>query len=167
MTRPETRLVREDLAIMSYGKLLVGMWSGNPTLKSATEMAAHYRHMQAQFPEGFVACAIVEDGVPLPDDSVRKVIGDLMKTMDKHIVAMCAVQEATGFRGSAIRSVLTALVLISRPPYKNTTLKSVSEAAQWLAPFVPDVTANQIETAIAQFRSQTRADRAGGAAKSV
>ena len=76
------------------------------------------------------------------------------------------VQEATGFRGAAIRSVILALAMTARVPYKTTTVATVREASSWLVPFIsPVVQPSQIEEAITTFRRELARSHPIGASR--
>jgi hypothetical protein len=150
----ELRAALDNAAIMTMGNLVVGVWTGEPNIVACNAMADVYRGLYQRFPDGFAICVIVENAVPLPDETVRAALSSLQKEIQSRVAVMCGVQEATGFRGAAIRSVLTALTIMTRVSYKNATVQSVAEAGPILAPYtVPPLKSPQIVSAIAQFRA--------------
>jgi hypothetical protein len=149
----ELRAAFDNAAIMSMGNLCVAVWMTDPSVEAVNAISDVYRDLYERYPDGFVVCVIVENAVPLPEEPVRKAISGAMKGVQSRVIGMCGVQEATGFRGAALRSVITALVMMSRVPYKTATVATVAEASNWLAPFlVPGTTPAQISSAITQFR---------------
>jgi hypothetical protein len=155
MTPPEPRIIKDGLAYTTWHNLCIGLWREQATVAAADELGRQYRTMARTHPSGFAVLVIVEATVGIPDDPSRRAISDAMKDVGKQVLAMCGVQEATGFRGAAIRGAITAMVMMSRVPYKTTTVASVESASQWLAPFiVPTVTAGTLASAVGFFRSR-------------
>lgn len=52
------------------------------------------------------------------------------------MVAAAQVVEGSGFRGAAMRAVLSVIQLASRPPYPMQIFSRVEDAASWLCPEV-------------------------------
>src|SRR5688572_5603271 len=151
----EIRVAKNDLGVMTWRNMVVGVWYEKPTMESVASLAAVYRAMADKYPTGLVVCIIVEDGITLPDQAARKAIADAMKSVEHSVSAMCGTQEATGFLGAAIRSVILGMVLMSRVPYKTGTVATVKQGADWLAPFViPESSPQQIASTIHEFRTK-------------
>lgn len=157
---PDSPIIQHDIAIMTWRNLIVALWHDTVTLSGVAELTNVYRRMVEHYPSGFASCVIVADGVGLPEDACRRGIATTMTEIAPHVLGMCGVQEAKGFRGAAIRSVITALVMMSRAPYKTATVATTDEACEWLAKVMrPEVSASQIRQAMAQFRQIVEARR--------
>jgi hypothetical protein len=169
MKSPELRAVRDDISIMTWRNLLVGVWTDRPTFGGVAELRSQFESMHVQCPAGFACCIIVEKDIsgPLPEEAVRNAIAELNKEFQNDLLGLCGVQEASGFRGAAIRSVFTALLIMSRMPCKTTTVATTREAADWLAPLLKHtLSPGEILAAIQQFRADAEAKRTSKAARS-
>lgn len=154
MTKVMNTGIKDTLVTGYWGNLVIGVWRGEPTLEAIRFHSQCYNEAAKRTPKGMYVMIIVEDGVPLPNESCRKAISSVMENIERDVVAMVGVQEATGFRGAAIRSVITSLSMLSRVPYKTTTVATVREAARWVGGLMkPPVAFNLIEDAVTELRT--------------
>jgi hypothetical protein len=135
MRKARLLLADEKVLVGSFSNICVVVWRGVPTLDAIERVGASYTRMRGEFPTGFAPIVIVEDGVGLPEEPVRQKMADLMDRQGKSILSMAGVQEASGFRGSAIRSVLTAINLLSTATYPRKFFASVEQAVLWVLPY--------------------------------
>lgn len=155
---PERPTIHSDIALMSWRNVCVALWHADPTVAGVDALDVHYRAMAQANPNGFAVCVIVADDVSLPDEQVRRSISATMSSIGPHVLGMCGVHETKGFRGAAIRSVLTAMVMMSRAPYKTITVATTDHAAAWLAKWVdPEATPSELRGIIGQFRKVVEA----------
>jgi hypothetical protein len=151
---PEVRLCVDGFSLGTWQNLAVGVYSQAATVAAAEGGRREYEAMARRFPDGFVIMIIVEDNIPLPDHDARIAIAEAMQFASPYVIASCAVHEARGFRGIAIRSVITALMAASRAPYPSSTFSTVEEAAEWLAQYIsPPTTPGELVAKVAAFRS--------------
>lgn len=165
MTQPGTTTrkakllsINEALLVGSFGNICVVIWRSPPTIAAVERVSLEYSRMKSQFPSGFAPVIIVEDGVGLPDEAARKGLADLMDMYGRSMFCMAGVQEATGFRGAAIRSVLTAIDMLSQAPYPRRLFATVEQAAPWLTqhcmaqPNSAPITAGSLIAAVTELR---------------
>jgi len=72
---------------------------------------------------------INSDCAPPSEEARRYIKAELARSS---MVAAAQVVEGTGFRGAAMRAVLSMLQLASRAPYPMAVFSEVPEAATWL-----------------------------------
>ncbi len=77
------------------------------------------------------ALLIVSSDCSPPSDEARKYIRQGLA--GSSMVAAAQVVEGTGFRGAAMRAVLSLLQLAARPSYPMGVFSSIEEGATWLA----------------------------------
>jgi hypothetical protein len=68
------------------------------------------------------------------DDEERKRLVRLIGNREKDRAASATVILADGLMGAVQRSMLTALMLMRRPPHPARVFATVTEGAEWLAP---------------------------------
>jgi stage II sporulation SpoAA-like protein len=79
--------------------------------------------------------SVVERKVgPSIDADGRKAVADLSTRYTHHITGTAVVCEGTGFRATAIRSIVTAVRMASRASHPQKVFATVEEAVAWLAP---------------------------------
>lgn len=79
---------------------------------------------------GTGALLVVNSDCPPPDEAARNVIrAELARTS---MLAAAQVVEGTGFRGAAMRAVLSVLQLALRPPFPMQITGNLNEGASWL-----------------------------------
>jgi hypothetical protein len=74
---------------------------------------------------------VIRSDVPPPNEEARAYIKRELSRSS--MLAAAQVVEGTGFRGAAMRSVLTMIQLAIRPPYAMKIFDSVKTGAVWLA----------------------------------
>jgi hypothetical protein len=160
MNPPKMTKIVDNLAMGEWENVCIFVYFGQPSIGSAQSAAEGYRSMGERHPDGLVSVVVVQEGVPLPDPDVRRTVSEVMKEVAPSIRAMCGVYESSGFIGAAMRSVITAMTLMSKASYRTNTVSNVRDAAAWIAPFVrPARTVAQAEVALQQFRKQVAEHR--------
>lgn len=101
-----------------------------PTIKAMTEIARQLELLGVACPGGHACLLIVQSTVRPPSQEIRKFIAQ--KLAASTMTAAAQVVLGTGFRGAAMRSMLSVLQLALRPPYSMGIYGSVSDAASWL-----------------------------------
>jgi hypothetical protein len=152
MESPKVTVRLESLIVGYYRELMVVIWRQQPQALIVQELGDQYHQMVRRFPQGFCVLTIVEDGVPLPDSAARKAITDAEARGMKCIRAIVGVQEASGFLGASIRSVLLGISLAMRVPYKHHISSNVLEAAGWLSQHLDRMDKSEIVDTVYNIR---------------
>ena len=156
MILPRITALEKTFATGCWNDLFIGVWRGPALVAAANEWGRQYEHMAMRHSTGFLAIGIVEPQTPIPDALTRKALAAAMDRAGGAIRAMAGVQEASGFAGATLRSILLALSNMSSSAYPRRMFGSCGEAALWLAPHFTTakrVTAPEIVAAITQFRA--------------
>ena len=156
MSPPRITALEPSFVTGYWSNLFVGVWRGAPTVAAVNEWERQHKHMAARFPAGFLSIGIIEAQTPIPDAATRSALAESMSRIGPSLRAMAGVQEASGFTGAALRSVMLALSNLACGPYPRRIFGSSAEAAHWLAPHfdsrLAPIGASQILAVIEEFR---------------
>jgi hypothetical protein len=109
---------------------------------------------------GTGAMLVIESSVDPPDDKSRAYIrAELARSS---MLAAAQVVEGTGFRGAAMRAVLSMLQIAVRPSYSMKIFSEVSDGALWLSSALADKagvapSASEIAFAVADMKQRMEA----------
>jgi hypothetical protein len=134
--KPRVLSTNAGLVVGAFGNICVVVWSAVPTPRTVDGLGSEYARMRSECVK-FGTIVIVEDGVGLPDDLARKGLASLMDSFKASMLCMGGVQEATGFRGAAIRSAITAIHMLSEAPFPRTVTATVEECCSWIVSHCP------------------------------
>ncbi len=123
--------VAADHAFGGWRDFLVVIWRGETTMEGIAELEAHLAAFAAGQPDGVVLVTIVERRAPLPPGKVRDALARFM-ARSASIRASGVVFEGSGFRASAVRSVVTGLTMLAKQPYPHKVFATVEQASVWL-----------------------------------
>jgi len=114
-------------------------WSGNvqmivslepPTNEVMQKIIGGLDALSARCRCGTGSLVVINSDCPPPSDEARRYIkAELARSS---MVAAAQVVEGTGFRGAAMRAVLSMLQLASRASYPMSVFSGVPEGAAWL-----------------------------------
>ncbi len=162
MSQPRITALEPGFATGHWHDLFIGVWRGTPTLEAVAEWSRQYDHMAARHPIGFLSIVVIEAHTPIPDGATRKALTAVMDRLGSNVRAMAAVQEASGFVGATVRSVLLLLTNMSTGPYPRRIFGSCQDAARWLALHkngqAAPMSAEQVVAAVASFRALLKVD---------
>jgi hypothetical protein len=131
--RTKVLYVGTDHAAALFGPVLIVIVQNDPQPGVLQQQAGWVQQMQARAPQGSGYLVLLRTDVPPPPETARALIRRLFQEFGKVARAGAMVVEGQGFAGSALRSVLTMLILAARPGYPLKVFSTVSEACDWLA----------------------------------
>lgn len=115
------------------------VWSGNvqmivslepPTSEVMQKIISGLDALSTRCRCGTGSLVVINSDCPPPSDEARRYIKSELARSS--MVAAAQVVEGTGFRGAAMRAVLSMLQLTSRAPYPMSVFSGVPEGAAWL-----------------------------------
>ncbi len=118
--------------ITAFDRIVVAAWTAIPIdeLMAASLLRAGQREAERQ---GKIAILVVlPPDSPMPTDAVRKRIQEDMRRMDPFVVCGATVIDKAGFRGSALRAVVSTMQLIARPTHPEKVFASAEEAVHFI-----------------------------------
>jgi hypothetical protein len=130
----EARILLEEpghLIVRAWKNVLVFVWTGDAPValmrKLGPLLAAHAREV------GRVSIvSVVAKISELPDESRRHAYKEFYATHSADIGHQVIVIEREGFMGSAVRGLITGLLLVTRQHFMVHVTSTVEEVASWL-----------------------------------
>ena len=113
-------------------RLHIAVWRGS----GIDESHMFYREMKAgiaRFGSGIGHLAVIEPGTPLPPPEARKIIARVFNEHPGAVSAVSVACEGQGFFASAVRSVATGLMMLTRTPVPFRLSGSVVDSATFLS----------------------------------
>jgi hypothetical protein len=147
----------DDHCIATWRHCLIAIWRRTTTNQGAAALRESLSKLTAANPGGVGIIAIIENHAAAPDADARRALAAAFRDHAPSIRAAAIVHEGTGFRGAAIRSIVTGVSLLIRPGYPHNVTASVDAGASWLAPLIADtqsslVTPTMLKRVIADLR---------------
>ncbi|MFO0589767.1 MAG: hypothetical protein U0441_19665 [Polyangiaceae bacterium] len=123
---------RPSLFVAAADPVIYAAWTGTtPRLEDASlALATAVAHARAQRQCGLFV--VLHPDMPLPDAAIRDVIQLEMRKMDPYVLAGATVLTRDGFRGTAMRAIVSTAQLLSRPTHPEKIVSTPKEAAAFL-----------------------------------
>ena len=122
----------------------------------------HRRYVENHVAKGrgpLAIVCIIEDKTEVPDGPTRDKLAGVLQAMGPLGTCGAMVYEGTGFRGAAVRSVVSVLNALARQPFPYKSFAHIEAAAPWLATIHNDgkgpVTAADLIGVVARLRAAT------------
>jgi len=158
VSTPEIRASGPALTLGAWANVCVAFIHGALDIADVQIVSKVYEAMAQENPSGFLTVVVTSDINAMPADSARKAVAELMRGMEKKVLGMIGIVETTGFRGAAIRSIMTAMTMISRAPYPTKISSSLAEAAPWMSRYVrPSVKVDVLMNNLNHLKALARA----------
>ena len=139
MPEPPSTLTRlasgETYTLWLYRNIGINHWRADVSPESVTKLAALVPDRIRESPHGVTSIHWLDAGVSLPNAEVRAILSDIMVRYPDHVKAVGAVIETEGFAASALRSVVTGIMLVAPTAIPVRVFGNLADLAAWL----PDV----------------------------
>jgi hypothetical protein len=124
--------VDEDHASGIWRSILIYVWRLVTRPEVVDEHQKYITKLVAGGPGPLAMMIVCEAKSEMPDAPTRTKLAGTLDAMAK--VATCAamVHEGTGFRGAAVRGVVTLLNTVARQPFPYKSFGTVDAAANWM-----------------------------------
>ena len=103
-----------------------------PTIEGLRATVSAKKAAVKQSPGGLAVVNFLAPG-PLPSAEVRQVASEVQSADLSDVLCHATIVEATGFAGSAMRSVLTGMRVFEKSPFPRKVFGEVTEALTWSA----------------------------------
>ena len=103
-----------------------------PTVEGLRATVGAKKVAVAHSPGGLAVLNFLAPG-PLPSSDVRAVATEVQSADLADVLCHATIVEATGFAGSAMRSVLTGMRAFDRSPFPRKVFGDVDETLKWVA----------------------------------
>lgn len=146
-----------DYVLATWQQIFAVFWRRETTLDGTVRMREASSGFASRHPRGIGLLTIVGADAPLPTSEARKALTELLAAGSSFIRCSAILFEGTGFRASAVRSVVTGLVLLARQPYPHRVCDT-DQAADMFARILPEstggvVNASAVKQAIERLRT--------------
>jgi hypothetical protein len=123
--------------IATSDRIGVLWWKNEVTVASVLCACTAVRDLVKQHPQNAGILAIMDDEVPMPSEPVRAAMGQLMREGVRGVHSVAIVGEGRIFHQTAVRSVVTGLLLVVRVPFLVKVFGTVDEACAWFSTVSP------------------------------
>ena len=147
----------ERYVLATWQDLVLAVWCGDTTMAGVREGQRVFDDHAAKTPNGVLLLTVVEEQAPMPDGDARAGLGRLLKSGAGRTRRSAVVYEGAGFRAATVRSVVTGITALSKPPFPHRVFALVDQAAAFLSEDDPTVTRAQISNVVADVRERHRA----------
>jgi hypothetical protein len=139
--------------LATWHSLQIVVWKQAPTVTALTDVYKATEALLVHHPDGVAVLGIAQSGMPLIGPEERKLAAAQLKDFGARMKCLCSVIEGDGFWAGATRSVMTAIMMVARPPCPVKTFARVDEAAAWQAPLLgPSISPALYLRAVAEVR---------------
>lgn len=141
----------------SWRNLVITVWRKETELEAVRRMEQTMLQLLVSYPGGVGLLIVIESGAKLPSDAAREAIASTMRKLGDQLLGCGYVAEGDGFASAAVRYVIIGLIMLARPTYKYTIVKTVPDVARWMAAQVTragqEVSPGDITRAVETLRS--------------
>jgi hypothetical protein len=131
---PTVHSVSADGVFAYLGKRIIFcVWRQNSE-KALGQCAAMLQDVAETVTRG-VFVGIVEEASGVPDAAFRESSAKMMQLLDRKLAASVTVIMKAGLMGTALRSVVTGVSMLSKIDHPVQTVGDLPAAAKWAAPF--------------------------------
>jgi hypothetical protein len=118
-----------------WKNVAITVWFGPATMASLAVFEKGCRSNCAQHPEGISSVHIlVPGGRSMPSAEARAQVGRIMRENAQSTVAAAALVPGDGFWASALRSMMTAILMLAPRSMAFRMFGDLDQLAQWLGP---------------------------------
>ena len=154
---PVIQSSQDGLHVVSVERVLFALWEVVPTMASMRRLqVAGDRHRDTLNGRKQVFVNVVEGGIPNFTDEVRKEAVRHAQRSAPWRLATAHIVLIPGMRGVAVRSFMSTMLLLGKPPVPTRVFNDMTQAAQWLAAALADDSTWTSALLISTYRS-TRA----------
>jgi len=126
-----------DHALGLLGHHLIGVWDGTVTVPSIQKWQRQIESLVSAAPRRTVYLSYERSGFQMPDDTVRKLIIETLRSIDGQLAACAVVLPGSGFKNAAVRALVSGLALVARPKTPLKSLHTIDEAHAWVRAHLP------------------------------
>jgi hypothetical protein len=132
MSEPALLLTVDDNhAVATWRRVFVHIWQMHATVAAARGSAVHLQRFAGRTPGAIGMMTIIKEHAPPPSPEVSREVATILRTAPG-VRASVVAFEGNGFRAAIVRSVITGLAILARPPYPHFVTGTLSESSTWL-----------------------------------
>ncbi len=148
----------KDYLFATWERVMLALYCGETTSLSVRVGQRIFDEHAKSFPDGILLLTVVEEQAPMPTSDARDALGQLLKSGTGRTRRSAVVYEGNGFRAATVRSVVTGITVLSRPPFPHKIFATVADAVGFLAE--PGLPAPKLAQIVEDVRERHRASLA-------
>jgi hypothetical protein len=123
----------DDHCIATWNNVLLTTWRGaiNPDGLESTHALSF--GLAAKYREGIVVYNVIEKGIPMPSNELRKRASEILHETGGHVRKTSTVVLGDGFWVSTARAAIATITLFARTPHPQRVFSSLADGADWVA----------------------------------
>lgn len=125
--------------IVQWRNVLVTHWFAAVTSAALDRCESASFDLVKRHTGGIVVLNVVDYGLPMPTNDVRKRASDVLAATGEHVLCTATVVRGDGFWASAGRAMVATITLFSRARHPHKVFATPTEGATWCADKVSPV----------------------------
>ncbi|MDD9965437.1 MAG: hypothetical protein OXR73_04375 [Myxococcales bacterium] len=123
----------EDHASGTYENFLIVIWRHSTPVQEARQLCENLAALARERGSEVHLISIVEDTARPPNAAARRALAAVLADNAKVVKSSSVIQEGNGFRASMVRSIVTGLAMLARPPFPHHVFPLVNDALAYHA----------------------------------
>jgi hypothetical protein len=137
MTTPQDELLVLDtepgsFAFYAWQNVTICVWISVTSQAHVARLVQVTRPIRERYPAGGSSVHIVRGAVKLPDSATRASLSGLQQLDGDWLAGVAVVLDGNGFWASTMRSVITAMRVVSTRAFELRMSGSIEEVVEWL-----------------------------------
>ncbi len=145
----------DGIAVAEVGSVCVVIWRGEVNDRSFQHQRAGLAKVVERHPGKAGFLCVVEPKSPAPKSEFRRASVEMITSHHPRLVCTASVVEGNGLIPVIARSVLTGMMMLSRPEHMppNQIFANVGDAGSWLAKHMPAASLSSLTEAVEKIRA--------------
>jgi hypothetical protein len=122
----------EDHCIATWNNVLLTTWRGAINADGLESTHGISFDLAAAFRQGIVVYNVIEKGIPMPSNELRKRAAEILHDTGGHVRKTSTVVLGDGFWVSTARAAIATITLFARTPHPQKVFASLGEGADWV-----------------------------------
>ena len=123
----------EDWCCAGWQRLFIQVWHGAANAERAQIVCDAMAHFERRHASGVASVIVLGKDATVPDAGARAVFASEARRIEGGLLGLAYLADFPGFKGSAMRGVLTALRVVARETFASRVFGDRQEASTWLA----------------------------------
>ena len=125
------RVSTQDHVIATWDRVMILIFRVESTMAAVRDAQGVFDNLAHEHSGGVFLLTIVERDARMPSVVVRGALAEFLAQAAGRMVLSAVVYEGTGFRATAVRSVVSGLAMLTNYPYPHKVFPRVEAAANW------------------------------------
>jgi hypothetical protein len=122
----------EDHCVATWNNVLLTTWRGGINANGLESTHGISFDLAARFPDGIVVYNVIEQGIPMPSNEIRRRASEILHETGGHVCKTSTVVLGDGFWVSTARAAIATITLFARTPHPQKVFASLADGAGWV-----------------------------------